>query len=88
MTIAAWFLLLGTLLIMMGLRSPLLQRLRLTPTLVYLAVGVALGPSVFNAFHFNPLKQAHLLEVLAEVAVLVSLFIAGMKMPLPFRWPE
>jgi hypothetical protein len=31
-----------------------------------------LGQSVFNAFHFNPLKQAHLLEVLAELAVLLS----------------
>ncbi len=88
MSIAVWFLLIGSLLIMMGLRSPLLQRLHLTPTLVYLAVGVVLGPSVFGAFHFNPLEQAHLLEVLAEVAVLVSLFIAGMKMPIPFQWRE
>lgn len=88
MTIATWFLLIGTLLILMGLRSPLLERFRLTPTLIYLAVGVILGPSVFGAFHFNPLQQAHLLEVLAEVAVLVSLFIAGMKMPVPFRWQE
>ncbi len=88
MTIAAWFVLIGTLLIMMGLRLPLLQRFGLTPTLVYLVVGVALGPSVFEIFHFNPLKQAHLLEVLAEVAVLVSLFIAGMKMPVPFRRQE
>lgn len=71
---------------MIGLRSPLLQRFRLTPTLIYLVVGIALGPSVFDAFHFNPLKQAPLLEKLAEVAVLVSLFIAGMKMPVPFKW--
>ncbi|NYS61473.1 cation:proton antiporter [Vreelandella salicampi] len=88
MTNAAWFVLIGTLLIMMGLRSPFFQRLRLTPSIVYLAIGITLGPSILGAFHFNPLKQAHLLEVLAEIAVLVSLFIAGMKMPLPFRWRE
>ncbi|SFR61898.1 sodium/proton antiporter, CPA1 family [Marinobacter daqiaonensis] len=88
MNTAAWFVLIGTLLIMMGLRSPILQRLHLTPSIVYLAVGVALGPTVFGAFHFNPLEQAHLLEILAEVAVLVSLFIAGMKMPVPVRWRE
>lgn len=88
MTIAIWFVLIGSLLIMIGLRSSLLQRCHLTPTLLYLAVGVALGPTVFGAFHFNPLEQAHLLEVLAEVAVLVSLFIAGMKMPIPFRWQK
>ncbi|MFL1465984.1 cation:proton antiporter [Marinobacter sp. HN1S83] len=88
MTIAVWFVLIGSLLIMMGLRSSILQRFNLTQPMVYLAVGVVLGPTVFGAFHFNPLKEAHLLEVLAEVAVLVSLFIAGMKMPLPFRWRE
>lgn len=88
MTTAAWFVLIGILLIMMGLRSSFLQRMRLTTSIVYLAIGVILGPSVLGAFHFNPLEQAHLLEVLAEIAVLVSLFIAGMKMPLPFRWRE
>ncbi|XKH59020.1 cation:proton antiporter [Halomonas sediminis] len=88
LTNAAWFVLIGTLLIMMGLRSPILQRLRLTPSIIYLAIGIILGPSVIGAFHFNPLEQAHLLEILAEIAVLVSLFIAGMKMPVPFRWRE
>lgn len=87
-SIAAWFLIVGSLLILMGLRSSFLQRFQLTPTLVYLAVGVILGPSVVGAFHFNPLKQSHLLEVLAEIAVLVSLFVAGMKMPVPFIWRE
>jgi NhaP-type Na+/H+ or K+/H+ antiporter len=88
LTTAAWFVLIGSLLITMGLRLPILQRLHLTPATVYLAIGIALGPSVFGAFHFNPLKQAHLLEVLAEIAVLLSLFIAGMKMPVPVRWGE
>jgi len=88
LTVALWFVLIGSLLIMIGLRSSLLKRYHLTPTLVYLAVGVALGPTVFGAFHFNPLKQAHFLQVLAEVAVLVSLFIAGMKMPVSFHWRE
>jgi len=75
-------------LIMMGLRSPILQRLHLTPATIYFSIGIALGPSVFGAFHFNPLKQAHLLEVFAENAVLLSLFIAGMKTPVPVRWLE
>lgn len=86
MTNAVWFVVIGTLLILMGMRSLVLQRLNLTPSMVYLSVGVLLGPSVFGVFHFNPLKQAHLLEVLAELAVLLSLFIAGTKMPVPFSW--
>ena len=86
LTNAIWFVVIGSLLILMGVRSQVLQRLNLTPSMVYLSVGVLLGPSIFGVFHFNPLKQAHLLEVLAELAVLLSLFIAGTKMPVPFRW--
>src|SRR5690606_9060636 len=55
----------------------------------YLAVGLVVGPTGFNLFHFNPLKESRLLEVLTEVAVLISLFSAGVKMPVPFslaRW--
>ncbi|MGM0451013.1 MAG: cation:proton antiporter [Pseudomonadota bacterium] len=88
MTNAVWFILIGTLLVMMGLRFHILQRLNLTSSLVYLIIGIALGPSVLGAFHFNPLKQALFLERLAELAVLLSVFIAGMKMPVPFRWSE
>lgn len=88
MTTGVWFVLIGALLIMMGLRSPIFQRLNLTRSLVYLIIGVILGPTLLGLFHFNPLGQAHLLEVLAELAVLLSLFIAGMKMPVPFRWRE
>lgn len=64
---AVWFVAIGTLLILMGTRPPVLQRLNLTPSMVYLSVGVLLGPSIFGVFHFNPLKQAHLLEVLARL---------------------
>jgi sodium/hydrogen antiporter len=52
-------------------------------------VGPLVGPTVLNLFHFNPLKQSALLEVLTEVVVLISLFSAGVKMPVPFsfaRW--
>jgi len=67
----------------------LLQRLPVTPAIVYLAVGLLVGPTVLNLFHFNPLKESALLEVLTEVVVLISLFSAGVKMPVPFsfaRW--
>lgn len=42
-----------------------------------------------NLFHFNPLKESALLELLTEIAVLVSLYCAGVKMPVPIsyrRW--
>lgn len=89
MTNAQWFLLLGGLLLVRGLTLTVLTRLPVTAAIVYLAVGLLVGPSVLNVFHFNPLKESALLEVLTEVAVLISLFAAGVKMPVPFsfsRW--
>jgi len=79
----------GGLLLARGLTAPMLKRLPVTPAIVYLAVGLLVGPTVLNLFHFNPLKESALLEVLTEVAVLISLFSAGVKMPVPFsfaRW--
>ena len=73
----------------MGLTASILKRSPITSAIIYLAVGVLVGPTVLDWFHFNPLKQSALLESLTEVAVLISLFSAGVKMPVPFsfaRW--
>lgn len=86
MTVELWFLLVGTLLLGMGLRTDFISRLPVTPAIIYLAVGLLAGPTLLYVFHFNPLKQSALLEVLTEVAVLISLFAAGVKMPVPFRF--
>jgi NhaP-type Na+/H+ or K+/H+ antiporter len=89
MTNADWFLLVGGLLLVMGLTSTVLKRTPVTSAIIYLAVGLIVGPSVLDWFHFNPLKDSALLEVLTEAAVLISLFSAGVKMPVPFslgRW--
>jgi sodium/hydrogen antiporter len=88
MTNDQWFLLIGGLLLAMGLTSSLLKRSPITSAIIYLAVGLLFGPTVLNLFHFNPLKQSALLEVLTEVAVLISLFSAGVKMPVPFSFPR
>lgn len=89
MTTAGWFLLVGGLLLAIGLTTSLLQRSPVTSAIVYLAVGLLVGPTGINLFHFNPLEQSALLEVLTEVVVLISLFSAGVKMPVPVsfaRW--
>ena len=86
---AAWFLLVGGLLLAMGLTAPAIKRLPITSAMTYLAVGILVGPMVLGLFHFNPLKQSALFEVLTEAAVLISLFAAGVKMPVPVtfaRW--
>ena len=89
MSNAQWFMLVGALLLVMGLTYSILKRSPVTSAIIYLAVGLLCGPSALNLFHFNPLKESALLETLTEVAVLISLFSAGVKMPAPFsfaRW--
>lgn len=89
MTSTQWFMLVGGLLLAMGLTASILKRSPITSAIIYLAVGVLVGPTALDLFHFNPLKESALLEVLTEVAVLISLFSAGIKMPTPFsfaRW--
>ncbi len=89
MTSAQWFLLVGALLLVMGLTFTVLKRAPITAAIIYLLVGLMVGPSGLNLFHFNPLKQSALLETLTELVVLISLFSAGVKMPVPFslsRW--
>lgn len=89
MTTAQWFIFVGGLLLFMGLTASILKRSSVTSAIIYLAVGVLVGPTALDLFHFNPLRESALLEVLTEVAVLISLFSAGVKMPVPFtvaRW--
>lgn len=89
MTNAQWFLLFGCLLLARGLTFSALKKSPFTSAIIYLAAGILVGPSVLNVFYFDPLEQSALLEVLTEVAVLISLFSAGVKMPVPVsmsRW--
>ncbi|WP_332744977.1 cation:proton antiporter [Hydrogenophaga sp.] len=88
MSIAQWFVLVGAMLLVMGVASTVLKRVPLTPAMLYLAVGLIMGPTVLGAFSFNPLKQSAVLEVLTEGAVLISLFSAGVKMPVPFSFRQ
>ncbi len=83
-----WFLLLGVLMLARGLTASLIRALPLTAAIVYLLAGIVLGPSGLDIFHFDPLEQAAVLEVATEVAVLISLFSAGVKMPVPVRLPR
>lgn len=88
MSNAGWFLLIGGLLLFMGMSGALLRRAPATSAIIYLGVGLLFGPTGLGLYHFNPLKESALLELLTEVAVLISLYATGVKMPVPFRWPH
>lgn len=89
MTTTSWFILIGCLMLARGLAATTISRLPFTSAIVYMCVGLALGPVALDIFHFDPVAQSKLLETMAEIAVLVSLFSAGVKMPVPItyqRW--
>ncbi len=83
MTTATWFILLGSLLLVAGFTAAYIKTVPATSAIVYLLIGFVLGPTGFNLFHFNPLEESALLELLTEIAVLISLYCAGVKMPAP-----
>jgi len=86
-----WFLLIGILMLGRGLTSTILKRSPFSSSIVYLTAGIIAGPMVLGLFYFDPVKESRLLEILTEVAVLISLFSAGIKMPVPVtlkRWTK
>ena len=85
MSFALWSLLAGLLLISMALSGTSLNRLPVTAAMFYLAAGFALGPAVGGYLLPDPLVYSVLLERIAEVAVLISLFAVGLKLGLPLR---
>jgi NhaP-type Na+/H+ or K+/H+ antiporter len=89
MPFSVWFTVAGAVLIAMALGGTVLRRLPLSTGVVYLALGVALGPLGAGLLLLDPVREAALLERLAEVAVIVSLFAAGLKLRAPLaggRW--
>jgi len=84
-----WFLIAGGLLLFMALAGSVLKRLPLSTAMVYLAVGLALGPLGIGLLDLDLVRDAALIERVAEVAVLISLFSAGLKLRMPLlegRW--
>jgi NhaP-type Na+/H+ or K+/H+ antiporter len=84
-----WLLVAGGLLIFLALAGSVLKRLPLTTAMVYLAVGVALGPYGLGLIDLQLPGGARLLERISEIAVLISLFATGLMLrapPADERW--
>jgi sodium/hydrogen antiporter len=84
-----WFIVAGALLIGMALAGSTLRRAPLTASMFYLAAGAALGPWGAGLLRIDAVEDASVLERLTEIAVIISLFTAGLKLRLPFsdrRW--
>ena len=78
--LTTWFLLIGAFLLLMALAGTLLERLPVSAAIIYLLIGVALGPYGVGLLMIDPMENSKTLELVAEVAVLISLFTVGLKL--------
>jgi sodium/hydrogen antiporter len=85
MTFAIWSLIIGVLLIAMTLISSWVERRPLSPAMLYLAAGFALGPAGAGLLLPDPQRYGPLLERFAEVAVLISVFVTALKISVPLK---
>lgn len=83
MSFTTWVVAAGVLFLTMALTSALLQRAPLSSAMLYLLVGAVLGPLGFGALVVDPVAHAAWLSRVAEIAVVLSLFVGGMKLRLP-----
>jgi NhaP-type Na+/H+ or K+/H+ antiporter len=73
------------LLLVLGLASAHVQRLPISTSIVYLSLGIALGPQGLGWLQLSFEPGNAWFERLTEVAVIVALFLSGMKLRLPLR---
>ncbi|MFP4120681.1 MAG: cation:proton antiporter [Coleofasciculus sp.] len=76
-------LVIGLLLLLVTMGSGWIKRLPLSYAIIYLVVGIFLGPYGTNLIQIQP--RTELLERITEFVVIVSLFSCGLKMNRPLR---
>jgi sodium/hydrogen antiporter len=79
-------LLAATALLLLAFAQPAVERLPLTPALIYLVIGVG-AAAVFGTPRIDTLiEHAQLLRVVLELALLVSLFVIGLRLRVAPTW--
>jgi sodium/hydrogen antiporter len=87
MAVSLWYLIVGAVFALMALAYSYLQRLPLSASLLYLLVGIGIGPAGLGLLRLDPVADAALLERLTEVTLIVSLFTSGLKLRAALRDP-
>ena len=64
----------------MALVGSAVDRLPLSPGLIYLLAGVALGPAGLGIVYLDPLSRSNALMLGCEIALVISLFTVGLKL--------
>lgn len=85
--LATWFTIIGALLVGLALLGTHLRHLPLTTAQIYLAIGALFGAT--GLLTGSATEASEVLEVTTEIAVIISLFTAGLKLRAPLterRW--
>ncbi|EPS1227324.1 cation:proton antiporter [Burkholderia cenocepacia] len=78
-----WYLIIGAVLLGMGVVTSTLRHLPCSSAMIYLVLGVALGPTGADLLHLDLERDGRLLREIVEVALLVSLFAIGLRLRVP-----
>jgi NhaP-type Na+/H+ or K+/H+ antiporter len=83
--VVAWYVFIGAILITVAVAVPTLYRRWFSPTHILFIAGVIAGPMIFNLAEIRVQDHAQILQLASEIAVLISLYAAGIKLRIPFR---
>ena len=78
-----WYLVIGALLVLVVLVEPRVRQLPVSTAMIYLGLGWLFG--ALGWLELSPRSNPRLWERLSEVAVIISLFSAGLKLRMPFK---
>ncbi|HVG10663.1 MAG TPA: cation:proton antiporter [Thermoanaerobaculia bacterium] len=87
MSFLGWMAVVGGLLLLVALSSAYLRRLPVSTAVLYLLLGIAFGPLGLGLLRVDLKESTPWLERLTELAVIVSLFVGGLKLRLHWRNP-
>ncbi len=80
-----WMAITGALLLTMALSSAWIQRLPVSTAAIYLGIGCLIGPWGFDLLRVDLTQSDPWLERFTELAVILALFVGGLKLRLPVR---
>lgn len=87
MTWLSWIALVGGLLLLFAIASARVQRLPVSTSALYLALGIALGPAGLAVLRLDLAGHAAYVEHVTELALVISLFSGGLRLRLGWRDP-
>ena len=87
MNFMSWLALIGAVLLLTAMSGAILRRLPFSNAMLFMGLGVALGPVGFGLIRIDPIADSNWLERVMEIVVIVSLFVGGLKLRLSLRDP-